>query len=212
MDLIHARDTNDSSIIFLMKLHKDTFSTEQLFSQILQYLQKDLDEISDQIKSFYAPNSLILIQNRALNAALFRYLDLRESPDEFPDEAPENYDQIFFRTLYYLKEINIIQILPTITGDSSIYLRMYTFNNYEIHLEVFADYDETVEEDVEAISSLYNNKDELILNYSGTLEKVIQKLKEFLNNPGSHQVSSLDDLDRISGQHTSKPSSTTTTV
>jgi len=212
MNLINPKDTNDSNLTSLMKLYKDTFASEHLLSQILEYLNKAPEEISEQLKSFYAPNSLNFIQNKALNAALFHYLDLRRNSDELADEAPESYDQIFFRTLFYLKEMDIIQILPTITGDSSIYLRMYTFSNYEIHLEVFADYDETDEEDVEAIGSLYNNKDELILNYSGTLEKVIQKLKEFLKKPGKTKVSSIDDWDWISGPYTSKPSTTTTTV
>lgn len=204
--IIKPGNSNNISLEILNEQQKETFPAEEP-----GYFEKNSNKDQEYLKTTHSSNSLLLIKNGILKSTLFHYLDLKKEAAEVIDN-PVRMDSIFFRTLYRLTAINPIQILPTITGDESIYLRIYTNENQEIHLEVFADYDESDEEDVEAIVSLYNHNDDLLLNYSGTLEMAFEKLQQFLNQPDRFKVSSLTDIGWISSSESPAQPSTATTV
>ena len=209
--IIKPGNSNNISLKILNEQQKETLPAEDLFNKVLEYFENNFSKSQEYLKIIQPSNSLLLIKNGILKSTLFYYLDLKKKAAEVI-ENPVRMDSIFFRALYKLMAINPIQILPTITGDESIYLRIYTNENQEIHLEVFADYDESDEGDVEAIVSLFNHNDDLLLNYSGTLEMAFEKLQQFLNKPDRFKVSTLTDIGWISSSESPAQPSTATTV
>ena len=156
------QDSKDTSIQIQIEQRENTSDTidESYQLETLKTLQK-------------------LISNKAVSSALFSYFKLKLNYSYLVPETTFNMDQLYFKTLNNLIKLNPTQIFPSLTPDDSIYLRLYTTENEEIHLEVFYDCED--EEDVEAVASVYDGH-KLLLKYYGSVEQVCNKIYHTILN------------------------------
>lgn len=171
-------DSNNTSIQAFIEELKNTFNSRELFSFPLEQIKNSFETTATNLPET-SYELLNLISNEAVSGALFSYFGLKAN---YPALVPEDTtctDALYFKTLNQLIKLEPTQIFPSLTADESIYLRFYTSNNEEIHLEVFYDCEE--EGDIEAVVSIYDGH-KLLLKDFGSVEQVCNKVYHKLLN------------------------------
>jgi len=166
--------------------HKRNYSTSLLANKC-NIIINPLNNIKGGSNQAYLLRIKEQISNNLFSNAVLKFLADIKSLNHFVDGYQSEAVKMFSKSLIHIAVLTPSNLIVGLTATQSIYFRFYTNLGYETHLEVFFNKEDEVQDNIDAVVSLYQN-DVIKLKKFGSLNSIMSSITHVIKpenaNPG----------------------------